>query len=288
METKYYLIIPAFFALLFASSYAHAASQAIGSGPLPVCGHSPDSSQGYGEILLWGSMYWSCDGTPDGVCPEQYEDATNSSIYGNCASCPDADCVGNVQGYVTTDRGLFVSNANVKTSVIGAGDYNAPTDINGFYAMQTPSGTHPFTVTNIPGYAMRPVYANILFGQTTYLNLTIFNGTCNSECTNQFGFCDASCDGINFTDGSCHFYDQRVKDLCNGKPAGTVVIYNDAFGPDLGQFVTCCEGDPQSRYYAKAVIDSSRLKNLINIEKIAKYQDSPVKVIVAYWSPVTS
>jgi len=111
---------------------------------IPVCNHPPDSLSGYGEIQI-GGTFITCDNNPDGVCPEDYQDANNASIYGNCANCIDPDCTGMVNGYVKDLYGNSIYSATVKVDPFVT-NASAPslervtiTDINGYYSMASPT-----------------------------------------------------------------------------------------------------------------------------------------------------
>jgi hypothetical protein len=93
---------------------------------------------------------------------------------------------------------------------------------------------------------------------------------------------------MNFTDGKCSFYntgDNAVKNACNNRLAGTEV-YLSQQNDTYAWFVQCCGSggeQPYLKYYATAQTDAGNAKNLIKVEKIAKYNDVPVRLVVAYW-----
>jgi len=64
-------------------------------------------------------------------------------------------------------------------------------------------------------------------------------------------------------------------------------VYVGPYNSTHAYFVNCCEGAPYLKYYSTVSLNPNNIKDLAKIEKIAKYNDLPVKIIVAYWTPVS-
>lgn len=263
---------------------------AMSTTPLLVCGHNPESLAGYGEVKVWG-FYFSCDNVPDGVCPEDYQDAFNSTIFGDCSSCADPDCTGNITGTVFDYKGVPIDNAAVTAHPI-KWNQSAPsmetsvnTAVGGSYNLIAPTGRYYF-VASKDSYDNLFLMATITRNGVSYLNFSLNNGTCNDDCTDSGNNCKAACDGLTFEGGSrCTFDNAKTRELCDNRTKGTDVLYDTIPGNDThAWFVNCCEAAPVIKYYAKAQTDSSKIKDLVQIEKVANLNGDPVKVIVAVFN----
>ncbi|HYD03578.1 MAG TPA: carboxypeptidase-like regulatory domain-containing protein [Alphaproteobacteria bacterium] len=264
-----------------------------------VCGHTPNSALGYGQVIIGMNVY-SCNNIQDNICPEDF---TNGSQVGNCSSCPDYDCasggstpppsgsIGYFFGYVRDKDGSPIDRAIVEGHPVKWDpdadlDRNATTSASGYFISDDfITGTYFFSATK-DGYDTQLVEATITRGVNTSVNFTLQDGTCHEDCTNSYNRCNAACDGVTFGDGtsSCQFYDNEVKLLCANREKGTQVKLSGGGNATHAYFVDCCEGAPELKYYAKVQADTSaNTKNIIKIEKIAKYNDVPVRVIISYW-----
>ncbi|MFA5797358.1 MAG: carboxypeptidase-like regulatory domain-containing protein [Candidatus Woesearchaeota archaeon] len=254
-----------------------------------VCGHEPNSALGYGQITIQG-VNVTCNNINDSICPEDYQDGeSNESV--SCASCPDPDCTGTIQGTVRAESGIPVAGAKVTSHPIRWDqnanlERNTTTGYDGAYTFSTPTGTYYISARK-DGYDTELKEATITHNGTTSLNFNLVNGTCHADCTNYYGRCNAACDGIVFENGtdSCKFYDATVAQACNNRLKGTRVLLN-AYNTTYAYFTDCCEDAPVLRYYAKSVVDTQKIKNLVTVEKIAKYNERPVRLIIAYWEPI--
>jgi hypothetical protein len=261
---------------------------------LSTCGlQPPNSVLGYGAASSWPFIF-TCDNIADGICPEDYQDATNASVFASCASCMDPDCSGILRGYVFDERGfphpidraLVKSNPikwNASAPDLGNSTYTA---IDGYYDIGVLTGKYYFTAGK-EAFDTEVKEAIITRNNITYLNFSLLNGTCHDDCTNSYGRCSANCNGTRFNQNStsCEFHDSKVMSLCDLRMKGTGVLYNIT-DSDTAYFVDCCEGVPYEVYYSQAAVDSRGINDLIKMEKIARYNDAPVRVIVAYWTPV--
>ncbi|MGV8150189.1 MAG: carboxypeptidase-like regulatory domain-containing protein [Candidatus Woesearchaeota archaeon] len=253
-----------------------------------VCGHTPDSLQGYGQINIMGVVY-SCNNNPDGFCPEEYQDFNNSAIFGNCSKCPDPDCRSRITGTVYNYLGQSIDRANVTTHPIRY-NLSAPSLENGTvsgvlgqYTLDAVTGTY-YVGASYPGYDTELKEVSVVRNSETLLDFHLQNGTCYEDCTNSYGRCNAACSGIVFADDSCMFYNDVVMNVCNNRLKGTQVMIPDSFNGTHATFVDCCEGTPYIRYYQTAnVTADSSIKNLAKFEKLVKYNEQPVRIIVAYW-----
>ena len=157
---------------------------------------------------------------------------------------------------------------------------------DGSYTFSVPTGRYYFSASK-DSYDTELKEATVVRNAATSLDFYLLNGTCHDDCTNSYGRCNSQCSGMSFDNGtrSCQFFDPTTMNLCNNRLKDTEVLYNVTNDTEAN-FVDCCESAPVAKYYSKATVDSSRIKDLIKIEKIAKYNDVPVRVMVAYWAPV--
>lgn len=276
-------ILPAIIALLLLSTGAVTGEK--------VCGMDPNSYLGYGQINLSGILY-SCNNVADGLCPEDYEDANNPEIFGNCSSCSDPDCTGTLTGYVYNafniplDRSIVKSNPIKWNQSAPLIDNSTLTDATGKFTLKTVTGRYYFSATK-SSYDTELKEIAVLRNKVTTADFYLLNGTCHEDCTNSYGRCNANCDGqIFYGTSSCNFYNDTIMELCNNRMLGTSV-YIRQYNSTHAYFVDCCEGLPYIKYFSELSVETNKIKDLAKIEKIAKYNDVPVKVIIAYWTPVT-
>ncbi|HGJ65163.1 TPA: carboxypeptidase regulatory-like domain-containing protein [bacterium] len=266
-----------------------------------VCGQQPNSLIGYGQVQLFPGVNYSCDNFPDtyplgypgGFCPEDYETFSNSAIFGNCSRCHDPDCTGNITGRVLSASGVPIARATVKALPIRY-NLSAPslekstlTDASGVFELSgVTTGTYYFSASQ-EGYDTQLIEATINRHKvTTGLQFNLANGTCFEDCTNSYGRCNAQCNGLNFSNGICTFFSNltlKVDVLCDNRIKGTEIIIPGTANGTHAMFVSCCEGSPYWKYYATAAVSTSNIKNLAKIEKLVKYNDQPVKLVLAYW-----
>jgi hypothetical protein len=298
-------IIMALALLLVGSVSAVICSNGVDSPSGCVCGHYPDSSQGFGQVQINGNSI-SCDNIADGVCPERFMDPA-TGLVGNCGSCPDPDCRGTVAGIAYSTAGMSnrldkvtITSHPIRWNPSANLENSIQTGPNGDYSGSFITGRYYFSASK-DAYDTLLTEVDVTLDGTTTQNFQLTNGTCHADCTNSYGRCNAACDGMNVSGGTCHFYDSNVAALCEDRLKGTEVYLGvNSTNPEYGIFITCC-GDstsqihlpdgttqnntPYSKYYTLATTDSGNMKNLIKIEKIAKYNDVPVRLIVAYWQP---
>jgi len=257
-----------------------------------VCGHAPDSLSGYGQVQPYAGVNYSCDNVADGFCPEDYETFNNSNIWGDCSNCHDPDCTGNVSGRVDSFDGGPISRATVKALPLrynltapSLERMNITTTTGTFSLANVTTGTYYFSASQ-EGFDTELIEVKVLRKKkTTGVNFTLANGTCFDDCTNSYGRCNAQCDGLSFNNGAtqCKFYSSQTASLCDNRLKGTEVIIPGTFNTTHAQFVNCCEAAPVWRYYQTAEIKTSSIKNLAKIEKVVKYNDQPVRLVIAYW-----
>ena len=274
----------------------------IGTGDILVCGHAPDSKLGFGEVKI-GNLTVTCDNVIDGFCPEMFQDAY-SNIIANCSSCIDPDCRGTLTGFVkditsTPIERVLVTASPIRWNITAPSmEKTAYTFTDGHYpsaygdyniTMNIPTGNYYFSAGK-DGYDTEVKEATVLLNKETNLDFALLNGTCHEDCTDSYGRCNAGCEGTTFADKTtvCRFYDSKVKSLCNHLLKGTSVIYDDSASEASATalFITCCDGKagPVTRYYTKANVDYANIKDLVKVEKVARYDARPVRVVVAYWS----
>ncbi len=259
-----------------------------------VCGQQPNTALGYGQILLFPGVNMSCDNIPDNFCPEDYEDYFNSGVFGNCSRCHDPECSGNITGRVLSSLGVPIQRATIKALPIRY-NLSAPsleksnvTDASGTFVLSNiTTGTYYFSASQ-EGYDTQLIEVTInRHSLTQGVVFTLQNGTCFDDCTNSYGRCNAQCDGFTFSNGGvCDFFNNvtlNVTALCDNRLKGTDVIVPNTANGTHAMFVNCCEGRPYWKYYRSASVSTSTIKNLAKIEKLVKYNDQPVKLIIAYW-----
>jgi len=254
---------------------------------------------GFGQVIIGGftPSIISCNNVADGVCPEDFMDPS-TGVTANCSNCPDKDCTaagpgntGSVSGHVRDSNNnpiekVLVTSHPIKWNGSASLENNVTTDVNGFFnASGFLTGSYYFSASK-DTYDTQLVQADIVRGKSTVVDFKLLNGTCHEDCTNSYNRCNAACDGIKFADGSsCQFYNSTIRDACDNRMKGTEVFLGQA-SSDTAWFIKCC-GDlpdaPYQKYYSKANTDNGNIKNLIKVEKIAKYNDVPVRIVIAYW-----
>ncbi len=278
-----------------------------------VCGHSPNTSLGYGQVIIGGAIpsIISCNNILDGVCPEDFTDA--GGVTANCGSCPDPDCtvnnslnVGYISGKVTDKAGkgvlgVLITGHPIKWNNSANLDRSAPlTDDYGDYNSKTfLSGKYFFSASK-KGYDTQLVEVTVTRGiVNSSVNFILSNGTCYDDCTNSENRCSAACDGITFNDSGtkCTFFSDGtfpapiIRTACDNQPKNSSVKLGQ-YGADENHtyFVKCCEEAPTLERYVKAKPDTSKntVGNLVKTEKIAKRYGYPVRVVVAYWPKRTT
>jgi len=271
-----------------------------------VCGHSPNSALGYGQVLIGGFnlSIISCNNMADAVCPEDF--TGSGGITANCSSCPDSECtannsidVGSVSGKVIDGNGkgivgVLITGHPIKWDNAATLDRSAPlTNDRGEYSSKEfLSGKYYFSASK-KGYDTQLIETTIVRGQIkTNLNFQLLNGTCYADCTTSQNRCSAACDGVTFNDTNtkCSFDPTSyngvyVKDVCNNQLKDSIVKVGK-YDESHTYFVKCCEGTPEKMLYIKAKPDvtTTGVNNLVKTEKIAKRYGYPVRVVVAYWS----
>ena len=277
---KGYWVLYVLIATIFITSLPNASAEL-------VCGQNPNSLAGYGQVNISGVIY-SCSNTADGLCPEDYEDFNNPAVFGDCSSCPDPDCTGAVSGTVYGSGGAYIERASVRSHPIKwdplapSLEKNATTNSIGAFSFSVTTGKYYMSASK-DSYDTELKEVTILRNQNTVVNFNLLNGTCHDDCTNSYGRCNAACDGMQFNNGTanCNFYPGAAP-LCNNRLKGTEVLFAP-YNSTSAYFLECCEAAPLLKYYADVNVTAKGIKNLAKYEKIAKYNDVPVKIIVAYW-----
>jgi hypothetical protein len=310
MEKGYWPLLLSLMTLMIVSvGLVNAFVCSDGSSPTEcVCGHTPNSLMGFGQVIINGipPTIISCKNAADGVCPEDFKDpATN--LVGNCSHCADPDCVsggpsgsGYVWGYVHDATGNLIGNAKItgsppKTDIsaslerstftldygINFGQYN----YSGFL-----TGTYDFLASK-EGYDSEVKTVTVVRNVVTYVNFTLLNGTCHSDCTNSRNRCAKECDGLSFSDGTCNFYKDPItgfdaRNTCDNvasTPGNEILIDDYPLNNATHKYyINCCEGIPFAKYNAKANIGEVQKKNRIIIQKIIMYNNKPSVLMLAY------
>jgi hypothetical protein len=263
-----------------------------------VCGHTPNSALGYGQVIIGASTVISCNhnNDGDGICPEDFIDAS-TGIVANCNNCPDPDCTATVYGYVKDSTGkpiekVLIKGSPVKWNASANLDRSAPlTNTLGVYTYSGfITGKYYFSASK-DSYDTGMIEANITRGKTISLNFTLNNGTCHDDCTNSYNRCNKKCNGMTFGDGvtstSCSFYNSTIAELCDNRMIGTEVFVR-TINATTSEFVKCCEESPKPKYYTQFNVSNSgsengNIKNLVKNEKIAKRDSVLTRVIVVTW-----
>lgn len=292
MKKRFLFYAIFFYAIFFITAYSNALPfpSACPSANESVCGQCPDSSIGYGQIVFL-DVPSSCNNFADGICPEDFQNGSNDDMPGNCSNCHDPDCTGTVDGVVYSFNGVPIERAIVKSLPIryylnaSSMEKNTTTAANGrFLLTGVTTGTYYFSASQ-EGFDTQLISVTVLRNQTTTgVDFYLANGTCFEDCTNSYGRCKAQCNGLTFNNGGvCQFYNSTIATLCDNRLKGTDVMIPGTANGVNASFINCCEGVPYVKYYRTATVSTSSIKNLAKIEKIVKYNDQPVKVIMAYW-----
>lgn len=299
MKKRFFIrYLGSYFSLVFCLTLISLLSINVSADEL-VCGNQPNSLIGYGQVELFPGVIYSCNNVPDNFCPEDYETAENSGIFGNCSRCHDPDCTGNISGSVLSYNGMPLSRALVTVLPIRY-NLSAPTfeksvltDFSGkFFISGVTTGTYYVSAAH-EGFDTQLIEVTVNRNKlTSGVNFNLPNGTCFEDCTNSYGRCNAKCNGLNFDNGICSFfngsfsvYNIDASALCDNRLKGTEVLIQGTQNGTHALFLKCCEGTPYWKYYGAVSLYSSSIDNIIKIEKVAKYNEVPVKVIVAYWPP---
>ncbi|MGV8171399.1 MAG: carboxypeptidase-like regulatory domain-containing protein [Candidatus Woesearchaeota archaeon] len=264
-----------------------------------VCTHTPDSPMGFGQVIIGPNTY-SCNAINDSICPEDFKDPS-TGIVGNCANCIDPDCFGSISGIIRDVNGNPVENVVITShpiSFITGIDLgrSTTTDSNGQYILTgSPTGTY-YVSASKDGYDTQMIEITMNVGASIIVNFLLSDDTCHDDCTDSYNRCNSRCDGVTFNDTNtkCQFYNETVKNLCNGKIKSTEVYIGPVLGfPEMGWFIECC-GDalptinpgetPHQKYYAKVSASSANIKNMIKVQKIAKKDGVPVIIMINYWN----
>jgi hypothetical protein len=261
-----------------------------------VCGHIPNSVLGYGQVII-GAAFYSCSNIADGLCPEDFID-TITGLTANCGSCADPDCTGRISGRITDESGKPIDRVTITGGPI---PYNQSVNLststvtlaNGQFNGTFITGWNYTIIATKDSYTTRTYTVTVGRGVELVLpDLSLPNGTCFDDCTNVFGRCSAECDNVEFNASGtkCKFYNNTVRDLCNNKLKNTEVFlgWNET---NLGWFILCCGDDttvgsreqPYLKYYGTVSDTTCNTQNVVKVEKIARYNDVPVRVIITYW-----
>lgn len=295
MKKGYWLIVLSL--MLVSMGFGRAAVCVDGSAPECVCDHTPNSNLGYGQVIIGLSTY-SCNNIADGLCPEDFVDAV-SGLVANCSSCADPDCTGTISGTVRNILGDPIDRVTVNGGPLrynmsaSSLERSTLTNFNGQYSGSFITGTYTLQASK-DGYDSDTKMVTVLRNAPTTVDFILPNGTCHDDCTNSFGRCSAACHGVEFNESNtrCWFYNDTVRTACNNKMKGTEVFLG-MNGTDQGIFIQCCGDDPvnnpfeqpYTKYYASINTSTTTcdVQNAIKIEKIATYNDIPVRVIITYW-----
>jgi hypothetical protein len=264
-----------------------------------VCGHSPNSSIGYGQIIIGGATptIISCSNAQDGICPEDFMDPI-TGLTASCSRCPDPDCTGTVWGFVNDSTGRPIEKAMITGHPVKWNDSNVNLDkdtltnsVGKYNYSGFVTGKYYFSASK-DAYDTELLEAQVTRGGVTRLDFALSNGTCHEDCTNSYNRCNKACDGVTFNDtgNNCSFYNDityipDIKTLCNNKPKGTQVrITNDPRNNAThSYFIDCCEGEPYVNYYSQLRVHSNAIEDLVTNQQITTYESEPVTIVIRYW-----
>jgi hypothetical protein len=263
-------------------------------GQKEVCFHtfSISSSDGFGAAEVCGDCY-VC-GDSDGVCPEDFMNATLPNAVGDCSGCNDADCHANISGHVYKRDMLNLYGHLVP--VVHAQVKSVPqnplvpenvvlTDDDGFYDLGVPNGNLIVSAASI-GLDTEINETTMYSRDDKIMDFFLPNASCDENCTNYFGRCNKDCQGVN----NCNYADwdeskrfSEVAWLCHERRFGETVVVSE--GEDYANSTVCCDGSVHIIEFRPQVAVGGDMKNLITTSTNALYNGIPVTITVATWVP---
>ncbi len=251
----------------------------------------PDEHVGAVEL---GDECYPC-GWNDSVCPEIFQDPS-SMVIGDCAGCPDPDCQGAIEGYVS-DNYTNARLADATVTVVSATNSLLPTYTSsmtladGFYRLAgLPAGRLIASASRL-GYDTQIKEVDVAMEQTTHLDFELVNGTCHADCTDAQGRCGA-CQGINGCDYPVLQANPPTVPVgvdfstwCLGRRKGDLVPVSPPSGDYVMNIECCDKGLPEEVIleYRPLALVTGCMKNVVTQRFPARLDGQPVLVNVAVW-----
>ncbi|MFH1400406.1 MAG: carboxypeptidase-like regulatory domain-containing protein [Nanoarchaeota archaeon] len=239
---------------------------------------------GYGAVEVCGLCY-VC-GDADGVCPEEFKDASGN--IANCSACADPDCQANIFGYVRALDGAHdpIPLATVKAvpnnpliPEVSAQTLATGMPGIGWYNLSVTTGTYVVSASKI-GFDTEIKEGIILTtAQQLQVDFLLPNGTCHEDCSDYFGRCNAACEGIK----GCSYDRDYYGDLCDGRRLDEWVEVKNESSGNSSFSIQCCIGDVTITEYRPPYSLKGNMKDLITTCRPVTYGFLPVRVCVATW-----
>ena len=175
-----------------------------------------------------------------------------------------------------------ISGAIVKGSPPGLGpeyESNATTGPFGGYTInEALVGEYSF-VAKKDGYDDKVMIINVTAGTPVQVNFSVRNGSCHEDCTDYYGNCNPTCDGVEFNDTNtnCTF----ISPLCQSRPKGFIV--RDIISGTVYVY-TCCEG-PMRTYPVLNATVKGDVESLYDYVFNVKLKGRYVRMHILVWKP---
>jgi hypothetical protein len=177
------------------------------------------------------------------LCTNGVDDDCDGFIDGE-----DTNCSGRVHGFVFDDAGYPLHNALVKMSPPEFSyEVSDVTDYFGYYVIDNAFVGVNHIIASKVGYddnvSVVNVTSSLELPSGVQLNLSLRNGSCHSDCTDSYGYCNSACDGLSFVNSSGGINNCTIiNPVCNGKPKGYRASYVNSSTSTVHEFL-CCEGE---------------------------------------------
>lgn len=219
----------------------------------------------------------------EALCMDGFDNDCDRKI-----DCQDDNCTGLITGFISDDTGKAIGGAIIKSSPPGKlaeCERTATSLSNGTYSLDALIGSYNI-VARKPGYDDNVTWATVLSKQTEpgghVINFNLMNGTCHADCTDSYGNCNPSCNGLSFPNATgvdtCNIIPicaNRHKGFPASEISGTIVTE-----------YTCCEGEPTRTYPAKKARVEGSMENVYVYQTIVKLNGKYLTLNIALGSPV--
>ena len=196
------------------------------------------------------------------------------------------NATGTLEGYVLDENGMspLGDGVNVTIYPVNRPEATANVSSQGYYIMNDVPAAIYYASARKDGYPTVTHLVNVLPmppNNRTRQDFRMSLYGCDVFCGDYTNRCNANCEGVRNDTASCHFFDETVMSICNGKLTGTVVLIN--YTNEEGWFVNCCEGEPYKLPTLPALIQGT-MDNLIKYTRVVTYANLPSNLIIVTWS----